>query len=159
MTRDTDDGCSELTIKKITAVFEAGGYLFVYLRLINRAANVISTIAKANKASYVTIQQNKVHHKRSSHHSFPVNSEGAKKPPSVKERSNRHRNGVPRVLLPKISISYWVGFVNSCHVTTKYLLLFDVIYFDQMEKSKKYDKIVFIIEKRIEKQLNSPQNP
>jgi len=28
-----------------------------------------------------------------------------------------------------------------------------------MEKSKKYDKLVFIIEKQIEKQLNSHQNP
>lgn len=85
----------------------------------------------------MTIQQNKVHYKISSHHSFPVNSEGAKKSPSVKERSNRHRNGVPRVLLPKISISYWVGFVNSCHVTTKYLLLFGVIYFGRQTQNRR----------------------
>ena len=46
---------SEL-VKKITASFGTWAVIFLYyLRFIKRAARVISTIAKANNASYVTI--------------------------------------------------------------------------------------------------------
>ena len=41
-----------------------------------------------------------------------VYSEGAKKPPSVKERSNRHRMVSLRAFLPWISISHQPVVVN-----------------------------------------------
>ena len=44
------------TIKKITALFGRQAVIFLYyLRFIKRAASVISTIANAKSASYVTI--------------------------------------------------------------------------------------------------------
>ena len=60
MTRNTDDSCSELTIKKITAVFEAGGYLFYYLRLLDKHSPIMATISipSAKSSAYVTIEDN-----------------------------------------------------------------------------------------------------
>ena len=70
--READDGCPFETIKKITALFGRQAVIFLYyLRFIKRAARVISTIAKANNASYVTITT-KVRMRVHRHNSFLI---------------------------------------------------------------------------------------
>ena len=77
-------------VKKITASFGTWAVIFLYyLRFIKRAARVISTIAKANNASYVTIST-KVRMKVHRHHPFLVKL-GRSKILLPERRSNRHR--------------------------------------------------------------------
>ena len=80
---------SEL-VKKITASFGSWAVIFLYyLRFNSRAAKVISSIAKANNASYVTIST-KVRMKVHRHHPFLVKL-GRSKILLPERRSNRHR--------------------------------------------------------------------
>ena len=70
--------------------FEAQAVIFLYyLRFNNRAAKAISSIAKANNASYVTITT-KVRMRVHRHHPFLVKL-GRSKILLPERRSNRHR--------------------------------------------------------------------
>ena len=78
------------TIKKITALFGRQAVIFLYyLRFNNRAAKAISSIAKVNNASYVTITT-KVRMRVHRHHPFLVKL-GRSKILLPERRSNRHR--------------------------------------------------------------------
>ena len=77
-------------VKKITASFGTWAVIFLYyLRFIKRAASVISTIANAKSASYVTIPT-KVRMRVHRHHPFLVKL-GRSKILLPERRSNRHR--------------------------------------------------------------------
>ena len=77
-------------VKKITASFGTWAVIFLYyLRFIKRAASVISTIANAKSASYVTIPT-KVRMRVHRHHPFLVKL-GRSKTLLPERRSNRHR--------------------------------------------------------------------